>query len=88
MEKSNLTDYEIRKKQKTLKKLQKLLTSEHENLDILTHQKGHYSVRNVEKRDARAHETRKKLNEENMKILKQKKLINDYEYEKRQKKIK
>ncbi|KAH3859692.1 hypothetical protein DPMN_102512 [Dreissena polymorpha] len=44
VEKSNLTDYEIQKKQKTLKKLQKLLTSKRENLDILTHRKGHYSV--------------------------------------------
>lgn len=64
----NLLKYEIVKKQKALKKLQKLVAIEKDSVEKIKLTQGHYSVRNVNKRDAIASKNRKQLREANQQI--------------------
>lgn len=62
-----------------LNKLQTLVSTEHENLNALKLRKGHYSVRNVQKRDNRAARTRQELNETKKIIFQQENIIKHHE---------
>ena len=75
----NLLKYEICKQQKTLNTLKTLVMSERENLKQMKSTKGHFSVRNVTKRDALALKNRKLLREAQAVTLKQKTFIANIE---------
>ncbi|XP_053389379.1 uncharacterized protein LOC128552386 [Mercenaria mercenaria] len=75
----NMLQYQISKQQKMLSKMKSLVSSEREQLGQLKSTKGHFSVRNVTKRDALAAKNRKLLREAQATIAKQKKLIEDIE---------
>ncbi|XP_053381945.1 uncharacterized protein LOC128549357 [Mercenaria mercenaria] len=74
-----MLQYQISKQQKMLSKMKSLVSSEREQLGQLKSTKGHFSVRNVTKRDALAAKNRKLLREAQATIAKQKKLIEDIE---------
>jgi predicted RNase H-like nuclease (RuvC/YqgF family) len=57
----NILKYEIKRKQKTLLKLTNIIETEKNKLEQLKSIKGHFSVRNVTKRDQNATNTRKSL---------------------------
>ena len=58
----NLIKYEIIKEQEKLAVLEKLVQAEKDKLSNLKSVNGHFSVRNVTKRDENARNTRKRLN--------------------------
>ncbi|XP_060568405.1 putative uncharacterized protein DDB_G0274435 [Ruditapes philippinarum] len=70
--KENNLQYRILVKQNTLEKLTKLTESEKQNVERLQSIKGHFSVRNVTKRDECAAKTRKQLRETKHALLKSK----------------
>ncbi|XP_045199397.2 uncharacterized protein LOC123553803 [Mercenaria mercenaria] len=71
----NLLQHEIEKRQKALHKMKTLVKTERETLEHMKMVKGHFSIRNVTKRDETAAKTRKTLRDTQATVSKQRRQL-------------